>query len=346
MISEDNKDFAGKNGFTWFIGIVEDRQDPLKLGRCRVRCVGWHAEDKMQLPTEMLPWAMVTYPINNTNTYAPKEGDMVFGFFADGESGQNPIVMGSFPSIPLKAGNSQEAFSDGRTDAQLATAPVKPSETPTLYPRRLDEPSTSRLARNDVDFPSPINESKAANRANKVEPNSYYAAIYPYNNVYESESGHAMEFDDTKGAERIHLYHRSGSYVEWGPAGDRSERIQRDKFSVVIGDDSVYVQGNVNLFIDGNVTAQIGGNVTADIGGNVTADIGGQVDMTVGGTVNSTASSFNLTGDLNVTGTIKATQNIIDGTRSMANDRAIYNSHRHGGVQPGSGTSGSPTANQ
>ena len=70
MISEDNKYFAGKNGFTWFIGIVEDRQDPLKLGRCRVRCVGWHAEDKMQLPTEMLPWAMVTYPINNTNTYA------------------------------------------------------------------------------------------------------------------------------------------------------------------------------------------------------------------------------------------------------------------------------------
>jgi hypothetical protein len=26
------------------------------------------------------------------------------------------------------------------------------------------------LARNDADFPSPINESKAANRANKVEP--------------------------------------------------------------------------------------------------------------------------------------------------------------------------------
>jgi hypothetical protein len=287
MISEDNKDFAGKNGFTWFIGIVEDRQDPLKLGRCRVRCVGWHAEDKMQLPTEMLPWAMVTYPINNTNTYAPKEGDMVFGFFADGESGQNPIVMGSFPSIPLKAGNSQEAFSDGRTEAQLTDAPVKPSETPTLYPRRLDEPSTSRLARNDADFPSPINESKTANKAGKVEPNSYYAAVYPYNNVYESESGHAMEFDDTKGAERIHLYHRSGSYVEWGPAGDRSERIQRDKFSVVIGDDSVYVQGNVNLFVDGNVTAQIGGNVTADIGGNVTADIGGNATMQVGGNFNA-----------------------------------------------------------
>jgi hypothetical protein len=219
---------------------------------------------------------------------------MVFGFFADGESGQNPIVMGSFPSIPLKAGNSQEAFSDGRTEAELATAPVKPSETSTLYPRRLDEPSTSRLARNDADFPSPINESKTANKAGKVEPNSYYAAIYPYNNVYESESGHAMEFDDTKGAERIHLYHRSGSYVEWGPAGDRSERIQRDKFSVVIGDDSVYVEGNVNLFVNGNVTADIGGNATMQVGGNFNADIGGTCDISSGGNMTFKAPRIDL----------------------------------------------------
>ena len=39
--------------------------------------------------------------------------------------------------------------------------------------------------------------------------------MYPYNKVYESESGHAMEFDDTKDNERVHLYHRSGSYIEW-----------------------------------------------------------------------------------------------------------------------------------
>ena len=38
MQNEDSKDFAGKNGFIWWVGVVEDRQDPLKLGRCRVRC--------------------------------------------------------------------------------------------------------------------------------------------------------------------------------------------------------------------------------------------------------------------------------------------------------------------
>jgi len=81
MENQDNKDFAGKNGFVWWTGIIEDRQDPLKLGRCRVRCVGWHSDDKMHLPTKDLPWAMPVFPTNNTNTYAPKEGEMVFGFF-------------------------------------------------------------------------------------------------------------------------------------------------------------------------------------------------------------------------------------------------------------------------
>ena len=271
------KDFAGKSGFIWFIGFVEDRQDPLKMGRVRVRCIGWNADNKMQVPTAALPWATPMLPTNNSNPYALKEGDMVVGFFTDGESAQDPIIMGTLPGLAIKPGNAQEAFSDGRTEAQLAAAPVKPTESPTLYPRRLDEPSTSRLARNDTDFPSPINESKAANKASKVEPNSYYAAVYPYNNVYESESGHAMEFDDTKGAERIHLYHRSGSYVEWGPAGDRSERIQKDKFTVVVGDDSVYVQGDVKVFVDGNVTLEIGGNFNATIGGTCDITSGGNM---------------------------------------------------------------------
>jgi hypothetical protein len=257
----ENRDFAGKNGFVWWMGTVEDRQDPLKLGRCRVRCIGWHSTNKMQLPTNMLPWAMPSIPVNTTNVHPPKDGDMVFGFFVDGENAQEPVMLGTFPSIPLKAGNAQEPFSDSRTSAQLAASPVKPTESTTLYPRKLDEPTTSRLARNDSDYPSEIVAAKAAKKANKVEPNSYYAAKYPYNNVYESESGHALEFDDTKGAERIHTYHRSGSYVEFGPLGDRAERIQRNKFTIVVGDDSVYVQGSVKMFVDGDYDL----NVTGDI---------------------------------------------------------------------------------
>ena len=260
-MDQQRGDFAGKNGFVWWTGVVEDRQDPLKMGRCRVRCVGWHSTNKMQLPTASLPWAMPSIPVNTNVVYTPREGDMVFGFFIDGENAQEPVMLGVFPGIPLKAGNAQEAFSDPRTGSQLSTAPVKPTESATTYPRKLDEPTTSRLARNDSKYPSEIVVAKKAKKASKVEPDSYYAAKYPYNSVYESESGHALEFDDTKDAERVHLYHRSGSYVEYGPLGDRSERIQRNKFTVVVGDDSVYVQGSVKMFVDGNYDL----NVTGDI---------------------------------------------------------------------------------
>jgi len=278
-MDQQRGDFAGKNGFVWWTGVVEDRQDPLKMGRCRVRCVGWHSTNKMQLPTASLPWAMPSIPVNTNVVYTPREGDMVFGFFIDGENAQEPVMLGVFPGIPLKAGNAQEAFSDPRTGSQLSTAPVKPTESATTYPRKLDEPTTSRLARNDSKYPSEIVVAKKAKKASKVEPDSYYAAKYPYNSVYESESGHALEFDDTKDAERVHLYHRSGSYVEYGPLGDRSERIQRNKFEVVVGSEQVYVKGDVTIFVDGNVKMTVGGNYQADIGGTCKITSGGNMTL-------------------------------------------------------------------
>ena len=79
--------------------------------------------------------------------------------------------------------------------------------------------------------------------------------------MYESESGHALEFDDTKGAERVHVYHRSGSYTEWGPEGDRAERIQRNKYTVVAGDEAVYIKGDVQIYVDGDYRLNVTGDV-------------------------------------------------------------------------------------
>ena len=57
--TEETKDFAGKNGFIWWIGIIEDRNDPLNMGRLKVRAVGWHPDDKMNLPTNEIGRAHV-----------------------------------------------------------------------------------------------------------------------------------------------------------------------------------------------------------------------------------------------------------------------------------------------
>ena len=42
----DHVDFMGKEGFVWWYGVVEDRKDPLYLGRVKVRCMGFHTDDK------------------------------------------------------------------------------------------------------------------------------------------------------------------------------------------------------------------------------------------------------------------------------------------------------------
>ena len=55
----DIKNYMGRDGFIWFIGVVEDRNDPLELGRVRVRCLGYHTDDLSAIPTSSLPWAHV-----------------------------------------------------------------------------------------------------------------------------------------------------------------------------------------------------------------------------------------------------------------------------------------------
>ena len=269
---KEQEQFLGKEGFVWWTAIVEDRQDPLRLGRCRVRCVGWHPNDKMRAPTESLPWAQLMLPTNNPHPYPPKEGDMVFGFFLDGEGGQDPVILGVFPNIPLKVPNPQEAFNDPRKQEEIDLAPVKPNETSNNYPRLIDEPTTSRLARNETANTSSVvslkKERITANSTSLVEREPFYNAEYPYNKVYESESGHALEFDDTRNNERVHLYHRAGSYMEYGPDGSMVERVQKDKFSVTVGDESVLVKGDVSVTIEGSKTVLIKGDVNITVEGN------------------------------------------------------------------------------
>lgn len=345
----------GHDPFVWWTGVVEDRQDPLKIGRCRVRIIGTHTDDKVILPTASLPWAHPLHPINNPNTYTPKEGDMVVGFFMDSTDGQFPIMFGLVPGIATKKSIPSKGFYDGRTAAELKDAPVKPDEDPTNYPRNLDEPTTSRLARNES-LEKTIVKSKKDNKFG-FEPDPYYDAVYPYNNVYESESGHVMEFDDTKDAERIHLYHRSGSYIEWGPDGDRSERIEKNKYTVIAGDDKVYVKGDVQIVVLGNATVSVlknatltaGISITATAGLNASVTAGVDASVTAGGEATITAPVTNIVsattnisgivnigGALNVEGLVTAQADVVTGTG------VSLDQHVHSGVKGGPDLSGYP----
>ena len=94
------QNFMGKDGFIWWMGEVENRIDPMGVGRCQVRIFGWHTENLEELPTESLPWALPLLPVNNSKSFsAPRVGDWVIGFFTDGLSAQAPVMMGVLPGI-------------------------------------------------------------------------------------------------------------------------------------------------------------------------------------------------------------------------------------------------------
>jgi hypothetical protein len=90
----------------FYTGVVENRQDPLQLGRCQVRIVGLHTHDKSQLPTEQLPWSTPVQPVTSAamngigmTPIGPVEGSTVIIMFADNAQ-QQPIMLGTIGGIP------------------------------------------------------------------------------------------------------------------------------------------------------------------------------------------------------------------------------------------------------
>lgn len=87
-------------------GCVENRNDPLKLGRCQVRIVGLHTEDKTILPTDELPWAYPLIPITSAtisgigrSPTGVVQGSWVLCIFLDDDK-QQPVMIGTIGGIP------------------------------------------------------------------------------------------------------------------------------------------------------------------------------------------------------------------------------------------------------
>jgi hypothetical protein len=114
------ENFLGKDGFRWWVGVIETRVDPLGMGRCQVRIFGWHDSNQQKLPTKDLPWASALHPINNADTFSsPRIGDWVMGFFMDGDAAQFPIMMGVLPGIKRGAASRPASGAVASTGADL-----------------------------------------------------------------------------------------------------------------------------------------------------------------------------------------------------------------------------------
>jgi hypothetical protein len=480
----DINEYMGRDGFIWFIGVVEDRNDPLELGRVRVRCLGYHTDDLSAIPTSSLPWAHVMHPTTDPAMHGmgktPSflvEGGWVCGFFRDAGENQQPVVIGTLPGIPETPGGIEQTYTKGfndprhknstqtnlLTDGKDYSMPytdvdedgketnntfnpadrkddiggiikgsvdkkVRPDygkESYGPYPlggfvngkndedgvfsrssgHTFGEPDTNRLARGaghnvlgdkdaaytafvllphsdqaqgDDEFgygddtprnsgidiygnrvkkddvfldnaglystmagkstgpnatprPSFINENRDINdesvhpipaaaapqsvdssytedkinplmnkddptltnekwnepRTTDVNKNGRprYGAKYPYNHVFESESGHIKEYDDTPGSERIHEYHTAGTFYEVDADGTKHVRVVGNNYEVIHGTDFVNIKGDVNLTIESNCKTYIKGDWNIQVDGNKYETVKGNVHETYGTTL-------------------------------------------------------------
>ena len=537
------KNFMGKDGFTWFVGVVEDRKDPKFLGRLRVRVLGYHTDDKQKLPTVDLPWAHVMNPITSATVsgigqtpLGAVEGTWVVGFFTDGEEAQMPVIMGTLPGRPSKTPTGEKGFEDPNaaypreanqsdvnrlainaeedvpdfsavgggnqvvefnggdvndavsisnrnspvetikvaqfqadlddhlrkegfgTDAnateilkaandfkkdyhKIFKLPsnildskeniltgaanhldtvitktinhVRGTETGTLLkdsilvnakgqlftPGNLKDVLPSNLSAdaiakgvqnitsyniNDLSttaleklyalapdkvpgnlikgivdsgklkyFKSPLKSIQtnphlssvidSANLTRNIgvaqidgivdgidgvaglntlsqdiglitadfdvgltggawsEPPSPYAAEYPFNHVYESESGHIKEFDDTANAERIHERHMSGSGYEIGPKGTKVTKVVKDNYEIISNDDFLHVRGTRRQTVDEGVRIRCNANAGVGNSYSIEVGVGSNCNIEVnGGNVNVVAKGVGLGGDINL----------------------------------------------
>lgn len=214
----------GQDGFRWWVGQVIDAQnDPLKLGRARVRI---YIVDDFKTDEQITQWATCITPATSASyrqvgdTPSLVEGSEVFGFFADGNRGEVRIIVGSIP-------------------------------------QQQDDDNSNALS-----FEARGKESIKKKKLHPVEPDSAYKAEYPFNRVIRTRSGHKIELDDTEGAERVHIYHASGTAIEMAPDGRLVIRNPGDSFEIVGGVKNIAVKGDVKVEVGGNLNASVKGQAT------------------------------------------------------------------------------------
>lgn len=134
------------------------------------------------------------------------------------------------------------------------------------------------------------------------EPESAFRGAYPYNKVTQTESGHIIEVDDTPGSERLHVYHKSGTYIEIDSNGSVIKRTKGSSYEIIdrngkisiAGRADISVNGACNIFVGNDANIEVEGDVNLTCFNDITAQAGGKFNM-------SAVEEFNIaSGNVNI----------------------------------------------
>ena len=135
--------FLGRDGFKWWVGQVapEEAQGKQINGdgwgnRVKVRIMGYHPDDEVELKNEDLPWAHILKSPEAGSGRAGRgkptqvlPGDNVLGFFLDGDTAQQPVILGVFSSSTAAAEISKDkTYSQPFVPFTGYTSKIKPND--------------------------------------------------------------------------------------------------------------------------------------------------------------------------------------------------------------------------
>ena len=223
-------------------GVVEDNDDPLKAGRCKIRILGIHthkkdSDPKHGVPIDDLIWAEPILPIfeGGVSWYGqwsvPLKGSWVFGFFENGNI-MAPRFFGCASGIPLKGPKGIGSTPDGGFWDPEEFHPEEecPYDGPSSGMTKLEEPDFPRFMREgDIDktYIKSVLDAKKTGIETTMEQvagpvwdeeDPFYllgSSEYPHVSGFMTHGQISMEFDSTPGSTRFSLVHwKSNSRIE------------------------------------------------------------------------------------------------------------------------------------
>jgi hypothetical protein len=210
---------------TFYKGVIEDNNDPLQMGRVRVRLLGLHSANKLDVPTSTLPWANVIQSLAFGGfssgigvSGVPIQGTWVW-CFVDFNDTNNVIVLGAISGINSEASTPSYGFND-------------PSGT---------YPLADRIGQADINP--------------RVRTNSY---LHTY--TIETPNHHIIEIDDQNG--NITVKHAQGHYINI--TNTNINLVFNDDNKVTVQDQNVIIT-SPKTTINGDVQVNGKVNTTGDV---------------------------------------------------------------------------------
>ena len=313
----------------FYHGIVEDRNDPLKIGRVRVRVHTLHTDDKQFIATPDLPWSHVVMPATSAglggfgNQHNLVEGTTVYGHFRDADN-QDFVVLG------VQQGISQQGYKETTTDELLERSPDKGFNDPRRHkqsdyantsdglnppqaPARPNELTASLetapqlLKDAGIKYDGKGSEREEFTEADKTLP--YYPLITDASDInvfttgdakYDSRDMSSIIENAKSNATPLYPYNKA-HYTESGHIVELDDTRGNERISIEHRTGTFYEidkDGNeIHRVVNDNYTVickdnelYVGGKVNIKVLGDATLDIGGNLKASVKGKTDITGS--------------------------------------------------------